>query len=80
MGAGELWGPGKGSVCSRVIVISLLAVVLLSSGTRHAPTMDWWRGSRAATLSQCWIGSGNFIAVATGRDAHIPAGEPGSQM
>ena len=41
--------------------------------------MDWWQGSRAATLSQCWIGSGNFTAVATARDAHIPAGEFSSQ-
>lgn len=41
--------------------------------------MDWWQGSRAATSSQCWIESGNFTAVATARDAHIPAGEPGSQ-
>ena len=39
--------------------------------------MDWWQGSRAATSSQCWIASGNFTAVATARDAHIPAGEPG---
>lgn len=48
---------------------------LLSSGTRLAPTMDWWQGSRAATSSQCWTGSGNFTAVATARDVRIPAGE-----
>lgn len=62
-----------------IIVVGLLGLVLFSSGTRRAPTMDWWQGSRAATSSQCWIGSGNFTVVATARDAHIPAGEFSSQ-
>lgn len=52
--------------------------VLFSSGTRLVPTMDWWPDSRADTLSQCWTGNGNFIAVVTARDVHIPAGESGS--
>lgn len=49
-----------------------------SSGTRSAPTMDWWRGSRAATSNQCWIVSGNFTAAAIARGVHIPAGESGN--
>lgn len=51
---------------------------LFSSGTRLAPTMDWWPASRAATSNQCWTESGNFTAVATARDVHIPAGESGN--
>lgn len=46
-----------------------------SSGTRSALTMDWWRGSKAVTSSQCWIESGNFTAAGIARGAHIPAGE-----
>ena len=62
-----------------VSVVSSLWIVLFSSGTRRAPTMGWWRGSRAAILSPCWIGNGSFTAVATARDVHIPAGEPGGR-
>lgn len=63
-------------VCECVTATSLLGFVLFSSGTRRAPTTGWWQGSRAATSSQCWIGSGNFTAVAIARDARILAGEP----